>query len=232
MNLPFGETMGEQFALSPNAWCKTPYLFNGKELDSKTSLYYYGARYYDPGLSVWLSVDPLAEKYAAWTPYNYTMQNPLKYTDPTGLEIVIPFKQSVYGNRDEHDHYANQFVLALNKYSNDEYRFNKVTKQIEIASRGTQNSGKDYSANTERIAKLIAPNELGTKTFIEKGEDNYTVPEFFTAASNPEKGSDATIYWNPEKEVKFHCKMDQPRMEIPSDLRTMSLSMLSFLTLA
>ena len=25
-----------------------PYLFNGKELDSETGLYYYGTRYYDP----------------------------------------------------------------------------------------------------------------------------------------------------------------------------------------
>ena len=97
LNLPFGDvrshpdiyrpgTMEEQFALSPNAWWKTPYLFNGKELDSRTSLYYYGARYYDPGLSVWLSVDPLAEKYAAWTPYNYTYQNPIRFIDPTGME--------------------------------------------------------------------------------------------------------------------------------------------------
>jgi hypothetical protein len=40
LNLPFGETMEEQFALSPK-WWSTPYLFNGKELDSRTSLYYY-----------------------------------------------------------------------------------------------------------------------------------------------------------------------------------------------
>ncbi len=86
--------MDEQFALLPNAWWKTPYLFNGNvmyadrivcELDSRTSLYYYSTRYYDPGLSVWLSVDPLAEKYATWTPYNYTMQNPVKFIDPTGM---------------------------------------------------------------------------------------------------------------------------------------------------
>lgn len=33
----------------------------------------------------WLSVDPLAEEYAAWTPYNYTMQNPINMVDPTGM---------------------------------------------------------------------------------------------------------------------------------------------------
>ncbi len=35
-----------------------PYLFNGKELDVATGLYYYGARYYDPHLSQWVSKDP------------------------------------------------------------------------------------------------------------------------------------------------------------------------------
>jgi RHS repeat-associated protein len=45
--------------------------------------YYYGARYYNPRESVWLSVDPLFEK--TMTPYQYTYQNPLKYTDPTGM---------------------------------------------------------------------------------------------------------------------------------------------------
>jgi RHS repeat-associated protein len=66
-----------------NSW-NTPYLFNGKELDEETGLYYYGARYYNPRESVWLSVDPLFEK--TMTPYQYTYQNPLKYTDPTGMK--------------------------------------------------------------------------------------------------------------------------------------------------
>jgi uncharacterized protein RhaS with RHS repeats len=45
LNLPFGETMAEQL---PSTLYKSPYKFNGKELDAETGLYYYGARYYDP----------------------------------------------------------------------------------------------------------------------------------------------------------------------------------------
>ena len=57
LNLPFGETMAEQQELTayPN-----PYKFNAKELDRETDLYYYGARYYNPRLSIWYGVDPLA----------------------------------------------------------------------------------------------------------------------------------------------------------------------------
>ncbi|MCH7534336.1 MAG: RHS repeat-associated core domain-containing protein, partial [Bacteroidetes bacterium] len=80
---PFGETFVEEHS---NTW-RTPYLFNGKELDEETGLYYYGVRYYDPITSVWASVDPMAEKYAGVSPYVYTLNNPIRYYDPDGRWI-------------------------------------------------------------------------------------------------------------------------------------------------
>jgi len=59
--------------------------FTGHELDRETGLYYAGARYYDPRVSIWLSVDPLVEQAPGWTPYRYGFQNPISYTDPTGM---------------------------------------------------------------------------------------------------------------------------------------------------
>ncbi|NDP28846.1 MAG: RHS repeat-associated core domain-containing protein, partial [Flavobacterium sp.] len=63
----------------------TPYLFNGKELDEETGLYYYGARYYDPKVSIWASVDPLAEKMPYSSPYSYCLGNPIGMVDVDGL---------------------------------------------------------------------------------------------------------------------------------------------------
>ncbi len=68
----------------------TPYKFNGKELDEETGLYYYGARYYDPRVSIWLSVDPLAEKYPNTSPYTYCNNNPINMIDPTGMSSEPP----------------------------------------------------------------------------------------------------------------------------------------------
>ncbi len=59
-------------------------MFNGKELDTETGLYYYGARYYDPRVSIFLNVDPLTEK--TMTPYAYTNNNPINLIDPTGMK--------------------------------------------------------------------------------------------------------------------------------------------------
>ncbi|MEN2436664.1 RHS repeat-associated core domain-containing protein [Weeksellaceae bacterium A-14] len=53
---PSGETFVENHLNSYN----TPYLYNSKELDDETGYYYYGARYYNPRVSLWLNVDPLA----------------------------------------------------------------------------------------------------------------------------------------------------------------------------
>jgi RHS repeat-associated protein len=54
----FGETFVDEHSNTD----RTPYLFNGKELDEETELYYYGARYYDASTSIFLSVDPMEEK--------------------------------------------------------------------------------------------------------------------------------------------------------------------------
>ncbi|MFC4476481.1 RHS repeat domain-containing protein [Flavobacterium chungangensis] len=79
--VPFGEVFLEE----KNAKWNTPYLFTSKELDRETGLYYYGARYQDPKLGIFISVDPLAEKFAGYSSYAYALNNPLGFIDPTGM---------------------------------------------------------------------------------------------------------------------------------------------------
>ena len=79
--VPFGEVFIEE---RNNTW-NTPYLFNAKEFDEETGMYYYGARYYEPKLSLWMSTDPIQEKYPNITSYIYSLNNPIKIQDPTGL---------------------------------------------------------------------------------------------------------------------------------------------------
>ena len=70
--------------------CST-YTFSAKERDLETGLYYFGSRYYSSDLSIWLSVDPMSDKYASLSPYVYCANNPVKLEDPNGehFEVVI-----------------------------------------------------------------------------------------------------------------------------------------------
>ena len=67
------------------------YQYNGKEIQDDFGLYWYdyGARFYDPMVGRWHSIDPLAEKYAGISPYAYVANNPIIYNDPDGREISI-----------------------------------------------------------------------------------------------------------------------------------------------
>jgi len=64
--------------------------FTGQYNDSLTGLDYYGARYYDPVVGRFLSVDPLAGNLTGMDPYSYVGNNPETNSDPTGLRVISP----------------------------------------------------------------------------------------------------------------------------------------------
>ncbi len=90
--VPFGEVFIEE---RNNVW-NTPYLFNAKEFDEETGMYYYGARYYDPRLSLWNSPDKLELEYPNISTYCYCLNNPIGFIDTDGN---IPFDKSVAHKR-------------------------------------------------------------------------------------------------------------------------------------
>jgi len=106
--LPFGEIWIEE---TDPATGYIPFRFTSKELDEETGLYYYGARYYEPATSRWMSPDPAGfglinpmepDSEGGWQPkqsysiieavnwYSYVSNNPVKYVDPTGDQQIGP----------------------------------------------------------------------------------------------------------------------------------------------
>ena len=109
---PYGESWIDK---ESDSFKRIPYKFTGKELDSETGLYYYGARYLDPRTSRWASADPALGDYVPEAPtsdearkrnqnlpgmggvfnlvnlavFHYSGNNPVKFKDPTGAEDLV-----------------------------------------------------------------------------------------------------------------------------------------------
>ncbi|MBO4529421.1 MAG: RHS repeat-associated core domain-containing protein [Paludibacteraceae bacterium] len=78
--MPYGELLVDESSVDLD------FRFSAKETDRETGLSYFGARYYDPTVAVWLGTDPLLYIFPGLSPYNYCYSNPIVFIDRFGLE--------------------------------------------------------------------------------------------------------------------------------------------------
>ncbi len=78
---------GMKYRTQVNVSGENKYLFNGKELQDEMGwdVYAYGARYYDPVIGRFHTIDPLAQDYSFQSPFLYAGNNPIRYIDLFGM---------------------------------------------------------------------------------------------------------------------------------------------------
>ncbi len=97
------------------------------------------ARHYHPALSIWLSVDPMSDKYPGLSPYTYCGNNPVRLVDPDGRDYeavidqdnkTITLKANIYTYTDE----------LLQQLQSPVKELNGTHKKVEI-------DGREYSVS-------------------------------------------------------------------------------------
>lgn len=99
---------------------KTDYLYSGKELQHNEfgvgngiELVDYDARFYDPQIGRWNSIDPLSDRYSSWSPYNYNLCNPINYIDYDGRGPEKPIAMSTIEQKFNNGQAAKGYVFIL-----------------------------------------------------------------------------------------------------------------------
>jgi RHS repeat-associated protein len=77
------DSFGKQIASAGSL--TNSFRYTGREFDSETGLYYYRSRYYDPNVGRFMTEDSFKEVLRGLNFYAYVRNNPVAYTDPTGM---------------------------------------------------------------------------------------------------------------------------------------------------
>jgi RHS repeat-associated protein len=125
--------------------------FSGKERDSETGLDYFGARYYGSTMGRFTSPDSLfMELHRLAHPqslnlYHYARNNPLSYTDETGLDVNLDCSK-VNGEQ------CNQTVTDLNNRKGAEFQVTRddetglLQAKVDDPSKLSKSEGQLYRA--------------------------------------------------------------------------------------
>ena len=133
---------------------------------------YFGARYYSSDISVWLSVDPLADQYPSTSPFMYVLGNPIIFVDPNGMNH--DYYQNKAGDviyRDGHDATVTsggeEYTNIGSTYSKDNGD-GTSTHYVQNTAVSVSNSDKSFGEvmqNTKQFKNAIGvANQYSLKT--------------------------------------------------------------------
>ena len=159
------------------------YGFNGKmkdnEVEGEGDVYDYGKRMYDVRLGRWLSVDPLQVKYANYSPYNFSENNPIYFNDKDGKDavgkvegntITVSTTIIIYGEgankakAAELEKAASGYFVDTKILGNDGKEYNvKFNISVKVLDRSFDFKGLDEGTNIVKLADKVPDGRSGVR---------------------------------------------------------------------
>ena len=138
---------GEDFVRQRSTDWHALYTFSAKEKDAETGYSYFGSRYYNSDLSIWLIVDPMSDKYPSLSPYTYCANNPVKLVDPNGEEVVNVHEKLMNDAQDE----VNNLTKELSQYKKGSKEYRMINQKLTKAQHDLDRETKNYNAVNQAI---------------------------------------------------------------------------------
>jgi RHS repeat-associated protein len=140
---PFGEVITEYNAYWHNGLIPD-YMFNAKELDEESGMYYYEARYYAP--PVFISRDPLFEVKPWMNPYAYCSNSPVMRVDPSGMLDWEP-EVTTDGKTQYKAAKGDSKTTLMNQYGLNETQASQILDKAQLPKNGEIAAGSKISGD-------------------------------------------------------------------------------------
>gem|GEM_PF-5471338 len=124
---------GKQFAEFNTASQKVTERFTGKELDEDINLSYFGGRFYDADLGLWISCDPNRQNHS---PYTYSSDDPMNFLDPDGLRDIFA---AFYYNQNSRGKTVNADAQAIKLQNSLKEKYPDDNIQVKAFATGKVN---------------------------------------------------------------------------------------------
>ena len=149
--------------------CPHPFTFTGKERDEETGYGYFGARYMDYELmTMWLSVDPMSDKYPGISPYAYCAWNPVKYIDPDGDSVAILLAGNTLGGE------GHMAILVQNEDGEWELWSKNGEGKSSSEAQSASDNDKPYNRTFRNVQDFLDDQKANSKGHNGCAEPYYT----------------------------------------------------------